>query len=410
LSTQSVDLAIVGSGVSGSTSAFAATTYGVSVAIFEEHPQVGYPSHCSGHIGIEAFRKFAPKLPRELIENEIKGAILYAPNGESLILRKSRPITWVINRAEFDRYLASLATQNGASLNLNARVNGVTRSKERITLKVASQERAEISCKMVIDAGGCSMPVARYMGIHKLDNLSIVNSAQVNVVNLTDIDPDFVELYFGQQFAPGFFGWIIPRRDGSAKLGLAAGARSNVRLCLERFLKHPVISSKMKKANIVTEPLFHPIPVGGGGRRTFGDSILTVGDAASQVKPTTGGGIVFGLACGRLAGQTAAMAILNHDTSSAFLSKYEASWRRLIGFDLKVMTWLKRLLYGIPDQRLNKIFAISKEVGAGEVLSRTSDIDFQGRTLLSLARDPRLFVTLLSASILSLPSLIREKG
>jgi geranylgeranyl reductase family protein len=410
LSTQSVDLAIVGSGVSGSTSALAATTYGVSVAIFEEHAKVGYPSHCSGHIGIEAFKKYAPELPRKLIENEIRGAILNAPNGESLTLHKPEPITWVINRAEFDSYLASLATRNGAALNLNARVNGVTISKEDITLRVGSRERTEISCKMVIDAGGCSVPVARYMGIPKLDNLSFVNSAQVNVVNLTDVDPGFVELYFGQKFAPGFFGWIIPRRDGSAKLGLAAGARSNVRLCLERFLKHPVISSKMKRAKIITEPRFHPIPVGGGGRRTFGDSILTVGDAASQVKPTTGGGIVFGLACGRLAGQTAAMAILNQDTSSAFLSKYEASWRRLIGFDLKVMTWLRRFLYGMPDQRLNKIFALSKELGASEVLSRTSDIDFQGRTLLSLARDPRLFVTLLSASVLSLPSLIHEKG
>ena len=82
---------------------------------------------------------------------------------------------------------------------------------------------------------------------------------------------------------------------------------------------------------------------------------------------------------------------------------------RLIGFDLKVMAWLRRLLYGMPDHRLNKIFSMSNEFGASEVLGKTSDIDFQGRTLLSLSRDPRLFATLLSASVLSLPSLILTK-
>lgn len=405
-----MDLAIVGSGVSGSASAIAAANFDISVAMFEEHTQVGQPSHCSGHIGIEAFKKFGPELPQRLIENEIKGAILNAPNGDSITLRKTTPITWVINRAEFDQYLASLATENGVTLKMNSRIEGAARSNGHILLKVASKERTEISCKMVIDAGGCGVPVARYMGIPKVDNQSFVNSAQVNVANLTDIDPDFVELYFGQQFAPGFFGWIIPRRDGSAKVGLAAGARSNVRSCFERFMKHPIVSSKMRHAKIVTNPRFHPIPVGGGGRRTYGDSVIVVGDAASQVKPTTGGGIVFGLACGKLAGETAAMGIMNHDTSSNFLRKYETSWRRLIGFDLKAMNLLRHLLYGMPDQRLNRVFALSKELGAGEVLGKTSDIDFQGRTLLSLARDPRLLVTLLSASILSIPSLLHERS
>jgi digeranylgeranylglycerophospholipid reductase len=216
-----------------------------------------------------------------------------------------------------------------------------------------------------------------------------------------------VELYFGQHFAPGFFGWIIPRKDGSAKVGLAATVRSNIQLCLERFLKkHPVASSKLRNAKYVTAPNFHPIPVNGARGKTYSDAFLAVGDAASQVKPTTGGGIVFGLACGKLAGQTAARAILNGNMSSSFLKSYEDSWRRLIGFDLKVMSLLRRLVYGMPDRHLNRTFDISKEFRTDEVLVKASDIDFQGKILLSLARDPRLFITLLSASVLSMPSYV----
>ena len=394
----------MGCGVSGTSSAVAAAEDGVSVAIFEEHPEVGFPSHCSGHVGIESFKRFGPELPPSLIENEIKGAILNAPNGQRLILRRHTPVTWVINRAKFDQYLASLAVKSGATLNLDCRIDGINRSDHLTKLKTT---RGEISCKMVIDAGGCGAPVSRHVKTFRQDVRKFVNSAQVHVEHVIDIDPDFVELYFGQQFAPGFFAWIIPRRDGSAKVGLAAAVRSNIRLCLERFLKkHPVASLKLRNAKYVTAPNFHPIPVNGGVGQTYSDSFLAVGDAASQVKPTTGGGIVFGLACGRLAGQTAARAIRDGDTSSSSLKGYEDSWRRLIGFDLKAMSLLRRLVYGMPDRYLNRIFEISKEFRTDEVLGRASDIDFQGRILLSLARDPRLFISLLSASVLSMPSYV----
>jgi flavin-dependent dehydrogenase len=152
--------------------------------------------------------------------------------------------------------------------------------------------------------------------------------------------------------------------------------------------------------------MYHPIPVGGAGSRTYADNIIAVGDAASQVKPTTGGGIVFGLACGRIAGQTSAVAVEEGDVSASNLRAYENAWRGLIGRDLTAMSWLRRLLYRLPDQQLNRIFRISTKLNAGDILNRSADIDFQGRTLLSLARDPRLFITLVSASVLSVPSLI----
>lgn len=115
---------------------------------------------------------------------------------------------------------------------------------------------------------------------------------------------------------------------------------------------------------------------------------------------------MFGLVCGRIAGETSAGAIQQGDVSASNLKTYENVWRRSIGLDLTAMSWLRRLLYRLPDQQLNRIFRISAELRADDILNRTADIDFQGRTLLSLARDPRLFITLVSASVLSVPSLI----
>ena len=403
----SADIAIVGCGVSGASAAIAAAQRGLSVSIFEEHEQVGEPSHCSGHVGILAFKQFAPDMPTRIIENEIKGAVLHPPNGRPLTLYRPKPVTWVLNRAEFDKHLASLAIESGASLRLGSRVESFERSGGGVRLKAGGQNAGDFSCKMLIDASGCRASISKYVGLAKPGRGMLVNSAQFNVENLTDVDEDFVEVYFGQGFAPGFFGWIIPRRDGSAKVGIAAGGRANVRECFERFIhRHRVVSVKLKHAKPTTAPMYHPIPVGGAGSRTYADNILAVGDAASQVKPTTGGGIVFGLACGRIAGETSAGAVEEGDVSASNLRTYENAWRRLIGLDLTAMSWLRRLLYRLPDQQLNRIFRISAELRADDVLNRTADIDFQGRTLLSLARDPRLFITLVSASVLSVPSLL----
>ena len=404
---EQVDVAVVGCGVGGSSVALAARRKDVSVGIFEEHSRVGEPSHCSGHVGILAFTRFGPKLPRGIIENEIKGAVLYAPNGKSITLYRPKPVTWVLNRAEFDRHLATLARKSGAQLHLNSRVDGLKRTDNGFQIKISGPRAREVECKILVDAGGCGGSVSKYAGLLQPNPRMLVNSAQFNVENLTDVNDDLVEVYFGQGYAPGFFGWLIPRRDGSAKVGIAAAPRDNVRKCFEHFIrKHPIVSLKLKRAKILTAPMYHPIPVGGAALRTYTAGVLTVGDAASQVKPTTGGGIVFGLACGRMAGETAADSIRKGDTSAATLSPYEEKWRQVIGFDLAAMALLRRMLYRLPDSYLNRIFMVSRELKTDEILSRTGDIDFQGRTILSLSRDPRLFLTLLSASLLSAPSLL----
>lgn len=151
-----------------------------------------------------------------------------------------------------------------------------------LRLKVPDDHFANPTCKLLIDATGCGASVSRYAGLSRSHSNIFVNSAQVNVENLKDVDPDFVEVYFGHEYTPGFFGWIIPRRDGSAKVGMAVGGRANVREYMHRFLRrHPLASSKLRRARIRSRIMYHPIPIGGATMRTYADSVLTVGDAVA---------------------------------------------------------------------------------------------------------------------------------
>jgi flavin-dependent dehydrogenase len=133
--------------------------------------------------------------------------------------------------------------------------------------------------------------------------------------------------------------------------------------------------------------------------------MLFAGDSAQQVKPTTGGGIVFSLICGRAAGVVAHDACEAEDTSEPFLSAYERQWKSEIGRDLNAMRRIRRMLFRLPDRQLEKIFSVSRTLDVASVLSRADDVDMQGRTLARLGLDPRLGLSLLCSSVLSLPFL-----
>jgi flavin-dependent dehydrogenase len=58
--------------------------------------------------------------------------------------------------------------------------------------------------------------------------------------------------------------------------------------------RHPIAKKQVKGAKI-TKTAYHAITLAGPISRAYSNGFLAVGDVASQVKPTTGGGVVFGL-------------------------------------------------------------------------------------------------------------------
>ena len=61
-----------------------------------------------------------------------------------------------------------------------------------------------------------------------------------------------------------------------------------------------------------------------------------VGDAAGQVKPTTGGGIYYGLLCADIAANNLHRALDADDLSARNLANYEREWKKKLGRELKI--------------------------------------------------------------------------
>jgi len=399
------DIVVVGGGPCGSFSALTATKLGAEVVVCEEHGEIGVPAHCSGHVSLRGLERLGLRLPKEIIENEVKGAVFYSPFGEEFRVKCTSPVSLVINREAFDKHLSDLAMKAGVRYLLKSRVESFLLDSGFITgVKVRRGGAKEtLGSHVVIDAEGCSSALLKRTGLKPVGRSMVVNAVQAEVDLVGEVSVDTVEVYLGRRFAPGFFAWIIPKRDSSAKVGLAT-SRDNPRAYLRRFMRdHPIASKKLSKSKI-TRLTFHPIPLGGPIPKTYSNGLLIVGDAASHVKPTTGGGIIFGLLCSKMAGEVAYQAVKYQNYSENFLLRCQSLWKEAIGFDMMVMRQARKLLNRLTDKKIDKIIKICVKLGVDKILEGVKDLDFQGSLLIRLILHPATSIAALYFLLSSLTS------
>jgi len=59
-------------------------------------------------------------------------------------------------------------------------------------------------------------------------------------------DPEFVEIFTGNKFAPGFFGWAVPLQEWRASVLPKIWMINLHRHYLEELIKHPVLASRYR--------------------------------------------------------------------------------------------------------------------------------------------------------------------
>jgi len=392
--TNEFDAVVVGGGPCGSFSALTAAKLGAKLVVCEEHKSVGIPTHCTGHLNLYGLKRLRlHPLPNNIVENEFKGVTFYSPFGKEFSIRFSSPVTCAVNRELFDKHLADLATKAGVEYRLGSRVESLILEKGSVKGVVVNRRgfKEMLSAKIVIDAEGVSSAILRKVGFQSLERSMVVNAVHVEMDRLNDVEGDSVEVYLGEKYAPGFFAWIIPKQEGTAKVGLATNV-GNPRRYLHKFIRdHPIASLKLNKSKILNQS-FHPISLGGPIPKTYHHGLLIVGDAASQVKPTTGGGVIFGLLCSKIAGEVVNEATKNNDFSERFLSHYQTRWRALIGFELTLMRQLRIMLNNISDRRIDKIIELCARLEMDKVIKRHGDLDFEGASLVRMLSHPATFI------------------
>jgi geranylgeranyl reductase family protein len=405
------DVIVVGAGPCGSFAALNMAKHGANVVVFEEHEENGVPTHCAGHLSIRGLKNLdLYPLPAEIVENTFCGITFHSPKGRSFSIRFSQPMTCAVNRALFDKHIAKLAEDNGVEYWLNSRVASLVIENGFVRGAIGKQNSGgnqKFSAKIVVDGEGVSSKILRQAGLAGLDRSMLVNGVEAEVENAKDMEMDMVEVFLGKNYAPNFYAWLIPKRNGRAKLGLAAKTGNPKELLLKLMAKHPVASKKLQTAKIL-QTNFHALTLGGPIQRAYSNGFLAVGDVASQVKPTTGGGVIFGMTGARIAAEVALEALKRNDFSADFLSLYQRRFAKTLSFDMNVMLKIRKMLNAMSDEKLEDIISLCTTMKLDEAISNLEDLDFQGKTLMRALRYPRMLTAIIFFSFFCMPEILKD--
>jgi geranylgeranyl reductase family protein len=385
------DVAVVGAGPAGSRTARDLARRGLRVRLIEEHRQVGVPSHCSGLISLRTLGE--SDIGEGAIMHRITGAFAHTQAGSTVALGTDETKAVAIDRIAWDQALARQAEEAGAGM-VRARMTFVERNDSRVRLRLATDGREHtMTARMVVGADGTHSRVARSLEMARpaeyAYNLGIEARFKYPPSGEGWRD-DFVHVFVGQDLAPGWFGWIIPTGDDMVRVGIGSSGPTKPIECYKRLTEaFPQLFGGLEPVRMYggTIPLtFAP--------RSYGDSVLLVGDAAGQVKPFSGGGIYTSLVAGRHAAATIGRAFATGDFSAKGLASYERGWKREIGRELRKSWHLRHFGLSLSDSQVERIIRALRRPGMQSVAAKYADIDYPSKVLLRLARSAPALATL----------------
>ena len=359
------DVAVIGGGPVGSHVAARLAGHGYDVVVLERKQHLSEPVCCTGIIGRECVDSFS--IDEDLIWRWMNGARVITPSGKAVKLWRPTPQAAVIDRVGLNISLASRAKGRGVAYLMDAQVRTIAVQDDRVTIEVTqSGALLNLEARVAVVATGFSPGFIESMGLGRTGDSVMGAQAEVIAPGIEDI-----EVYCGQEIAPGFFAWLVPTAPDCALAGLLS--RRSPGTCLGKFLSSLEAQGKITSVN--TEPLHWGIPLKPPSK-THGQRLLVVGTAAGQVKPTTGGGIYYGLLCADIAADHLHRALTADDLSARSLSGYEREWRKKLGRELRVGYWARKVYEHLDDGQIEKIFDIMQSSGIIDDLQKAEDLSF----------------------------------
>ena len=341
-----MDVVIVGAGPSGCRTAEIVARRGYEVLILEEHPKIGKPVQCTGLVS-----KRIGKIPKEIIVNKIKRAKFCCGNAYFEIKSKQKML--LLDRERYDVWLAERAEKAGAKIKLSTRFLNFEDSK-------VFTNKGKIETKILVGADGPNSSVAKAAGMKLPKNFLFALQVNVN----SKFDSNLVELWFGDDIAPGSFAWVVPENEEIARVGLLT--EKNPNFYLKNFLKKRFgrIETKNKTGDVLRYGIIE---------KSVSNRILLVGDAASQIKPFSGGGLIYNKISSEIAGKAIIKSLEENDFSEEFLlENYEKKWKEKLFWPIMQGLAFKWIFSKISNQT---IFSLIKNLGITNFASLL-DVDF----------------------------------
>ena len=362
------DVVVVGGGPAGSSAAHMAAKNGCTVALIEKEKEIAQTVRTSGVTWISDIKKFG--IP-ENCYNPIKKFSFCSPKNSVKISGEIAKAA-VLDVRKTYRFLANRAKTSGSELFTSTNVTEVLKDDTgKCTGVIAKSDGKQIqfNSKVVIDASGFVSVIAKELGY--VTQWKKFGAGAEFEVKTEKLEHDNWWLMVGQEYSPAGYAWIFPTSKDTARIGVGIGKPDSdvdptVRLneLLEKKL------GPIKDLGNIEKIEFHYglIPNDGVSRKTVYDNLILVGDSAGQANPLVLEGIRYAIRFGEVAGQVAADAIKNGDTTEMSLSPYEKEWKRAIESKINSAGKVQNRWVGLTDDEWDKELSIIEELTADEFL------------------------------------------
>ncbi|MFH0990507.1 MAG: NAD(P)/FAD-dependent oxidoreductase [bacterium] len=349
----SYDVIIVGGGPAGSTAARYAAAGGASVLLLEKDRDIGYPVRCAEAVSHEGVIQFIEPDPRWIAASVTKFRIV-APNGSSISPRLDG-LAYVLERRIFDYELAKLAVREGTEIITKAYVYDLLKEDENIVgvNALIKDQKYEYRAKVIIGADGVESRVGKWAGIDTTCSIHDMESCAQVTLSGIHLDEGFLDFYFGAAVAPSGYLWVFPKGRDSANVGIGINVEHARKKSAIKYLEEFVNQHYPHAAQLTR--IAGGVPCAKTCDEIVKANVMLVGDAAHQVNPVSGGGIISGMIGGMIAGQVAVEAIQNKDI--AHLVEYQKRWHKRLGWRHEVFYRIKESISDFSDETLNKLCA-----------------------------------------------------
>lgn len=398
------DVIVVGGGPAGIAAAITIARGGKKVVLIERGKFAGSKNVFGGAIYTqptkEIFPDFEKSAPLERRNVEHKYAILSQDDATVVSYRDKKSDeygSYTVIRAKFDRWMAEQAKKEGVYIVEETVVRELITSNGKVT--GVKTELEDYYSDIVILADGVNSLLAKSIGLRKDIECKDVALSVKEVFkldrekikdrfNIADDEGCIYEIFGGSMLGKLGLGFMYTNKDSvSIGLGvtlddLTAGKAKPYEL-LDELKAHPAIAPLLKDGELL-EYSAHLIPEGGYKKmpQLYSDGVMVTGDAAMLVNNLHWEGTNLAMISGKLAGETALIALKENDFSASMLSRYQKKLEN--SFVLKDLKTYKDLMDVMHSRKssflkyyLEKINAFFKMfVSVDSIPKRKKYLDF----------------------------------
>lgn len=309
------------------------------VLVLEKQRSIGTKA-CSGLVSKRLGRLL--KIPGDSIEHEIDGAVVHLPSGKEFRVEK-KGLAWAIDRHVFDR---ELRERVGSRVVMGSAIRGFKAGPDKVDVRAGKG----YSARVLLGCDGANSRVRELCGQRPGEILTGITA--------TEDRPDssgMVDVWIDKRVVKDGFLWKIPRgrRIEYGMLGSNVSFRA-----LEDFFR---IKKCRQEAGAI--PL--------GLIKTCFDRCLLIGDSACQVKPWSGGGLVYGMLAAGEAKKALDTCFRSGDFSRGSLAVYEKGWKKILEKNIKRGMFLRKVYSRLGNRSLELLLNRYAEKRAGKL-----DMDF----------------------------------